>query len=152
MKRVLTALALLVFASSTVASAHPPAKKWSAAALADGVATAFAGGDWSALDTARAYAGKIRVVIENSLSDDNDPDRFVTRSFSSFAAFETWLKSREHDGMPARNVSTMTGCAKGTCSFEKDGLLHNHIYLRKVTYGMRGGSAYVKTIYILDGD
>jgi hypothetical protein len=44
-------------------------------------------------------------------------------------------------------------CAKGVCTYNFDGgILHNNLYLKKITYGMRGGCPYLKSIYLLDGD
>lgn len=150
MKKCLTATALALFAMSSLAMAHPPGKKWSATELATAVSENF--GDLSKLDVDRPLVGKVRIVIENSLSEASDPGRFVIRSFSTFTKAEAWLKKDEHDGMPGRNAEAVKKCSKGTCTFEQNGMLHNNIYLTKITYGIRGGSAYVKTIYIVDGD
>ena len=105
------------------------------------------------LDAQRPYFGRVRIVIEHSLADDNDKGRFVIRSFTSLAKAESWLKSREHEAMPGRAAKPLQKCAKGICTFNfDDGIVHNTLYLKKITYGMRGGCPYLKTIYLLDGD
>ncbi|HEY6046283.1 MAG TPA: hypothetical protein VIU65_06740, partial [Pyrinomonadaceae bacterium] len=91
--------------------------------------------------------------IEHSLADDNDPQRFKVRRFASFALAEKWFKKQEIDGMPGRHAMPLVKCAKGVCTYNFDGgILHNNLYLKKITYGMRAGCPYIKKIYILDGD
>ena len=105
------------------------------------------------LDADRPYLGSIRIVIEHSLADDNDPQRFVVRRFTSFARAEKWFKSKEIEGLPGRNAMPLVKCAKGVCTYNfNGGILHNNLYLKKMTYGMRGGCPYLKSIYLLDGD
>jgi hypothetical protein len=107
----------------------------------------------SGLDAQKPYLGTVRIVIENSLGEPNDKGRFVIRRFGSLAKAEAWLKSREHDEMPARESRPLQRCAKGVCTYNFDGgILHNHLYLKKITYGTRAGCPYIKTIYLLDGD
>lgn len=75
------------------------------------------------------------------------------RRFASLARAEAWLKSREHEDLPARSVKPFQKCAKGVCTFDfNGGILHNNLYLKKITYGVRNGCPYIKTIYLLDGD
>lgn len=104
------------------------------------------------LDQQRAGRGRIRVTIEHSLADDDDPKRFEVRRFSSLIKFEQWLKSRETDGMPGRYSREMK-CSRGVCRANLDGgINHNSLYLKRMTYGISNGCPYLKTIYILDGD
>lgn len=150
MKRFIAAVALALFAMSSVTMAGTPAKKWSARELAAAVSGAF--DDLSKLNADRSMVGKVRIVIENSLGELDDPDHFMIRSFANFTKAEAWLTSREHDGQPGRNAGAVKRCAKGICTFEQTGMLHNNIYLTKISYGIRGGSAYIKSIYIINGD
>jgi hypothetical protein len=118
---------------------------------------AYAARDLGRLDAEHVRLGRVTIRIENSLGEDTDPDRFVTKSFRSFAAAEKWLRSREHgpnaDDGPARSVRPLKRCRKGLCTYDFDGgILHNNLYLQKVSYSLSRGKAYIKTIYLLDGD
>jgi hypothetical protein len=105
------------------------------------------------LDAEYPHAGKVRIVIENSLADDRAKDRFVSRAFTTLTRAEGWLKSRERDNGPARETMPLKRCRQGLCTFDFDGgILHNHLYLKKIAYGLRSGKPYLKTIYLLDGD
>lgn len=101
------------------------------------------------LDARRPYLGGVRVVIEHSISG-----RFERRQFRTLAQAERWLKSREReDGTPFRETRPLEECSRGTCTYDfNGGILHNHLYLQKVSYGLIKGRPYIKTIYLLDGD
>jgi hypothetical protein len=97
--------------------------------------------------------GRVRIVIEHSLAEDNARDRYVIKRFTSLARAESWLRSREHEAMPARAAKPLKRCAKGVCAYNFDGgIVHNTLYLKKISYGLRGGCPYIKTIFLLDGD
>jgi hypothetical protein len=146
-------LALALFCLGLPTHAQSPCRKQPISDLAKSLAGAFEGKTLSSLDAQKPYAGKVRMVIEHSLADDNAKDRFVIRSFTSLAKLESWLKSREHEDQPGRNSRPLERCAKGVCTYSLDGgILHNNLYLKKITYGLRAGCPYVKTIYLLDGD
>ena len=152
-KTLVSALALVSFCFSSPVRAVSPCKKQPVEDFAKAIAAAYEGKTLSSLDAQKPYVGKVRIVIEHSLGEDDDKDRFVIKSFTSLAKFERWLKSREHEVMPARESRPLTRCRKGVCTFNFDGgILHNHLYLKKITYGLRGGCPYIKTIYLLDGD
>ncbi|HEX8175555.1 MAG TPA: hypothetical protein VF543_10580 [Pyrinomonadaceae bacterium] len=106
------------------------------------------------LDARRPYLGRVRIVIEHSLAADGAKEQYESRSFRTLAQADRWLKSRENsDGLPARETRPLYDCGSGSCEFDLNGgILHNHLYLTKVTYGMRRGRPYIKTIYLLDGD
>ena len=117
------------------------------------VADAYTAKTLGGLDAEYPHAGKVRIVIENSLADDRAKDRFVSRAFTTLARAEGWLKSRERDDGPARETMPLKRCRQGLCTFDFDGgILHNHLYLKKIAYGLRSGKPYIKTIYLLDGD
>jgi len=142
-------IAIVVLAAGTAAQC----KKQPIAALAKAVDEGFEARTLGDLDAQKPYVGRLRIVIEHSLAGDNDKDRFVVRSFASLAKAEAWLKSREHDEMPGRQSMPFQKCANGVCTFNFDGgILHNTLYLKKITYGIRNGCPYLKTIYLLDGD
>ncbi len=148
-----SALVLFVFSLSSMAAAQTVCKQQPVETLAKSVAEAYNQKTLATLDHHKPYRGSIRVVIEHSLADDDAPDRFVVRRFASLARFERWLKSREHEEMPARSIMPFKSCARGVCSFDFDGgILHNNLYLKKITYGASKGCPYLRTIYLLDGD
>lgn len=144
---------LVLFSLSITSHAAPDCKKQSIENLVNAVAEAYEAKTLGTLDAQRPYASRVRIVIEHSLADDNDKGRFVIRSFASLAKAEAWLKSREHEEMPGRQSRPITKCSKGVCSYNLEGgINHNNLYLTKITYGIRNGCPYLKTIYLLDGD
>lgn len=106
------------------------------------------------LDARRPYLGKVRIVIEHSLAGDGEKGQYEIRTFRTLAQAERWLKSREReDGTPFRQTRPLIECEGGVCEFDfNGGILHNQLYLKKVSYGYRRGRPYIKTIYLLDGD
>ena len=150
---LVTAVAAILLSFSLPVHAQTPCKKQPVQDLVKAVAEGFETKTVRRLDAQKPYVGRVRIVIEHSLADDNAKDRFVIRSFSSLARAERWLKSREHDEMPGRDTKPLARCAKGVCTYNFDGgIVHNTLYLKKITYGARGGCPYLKTIYLLDGD
>lgn len=142
---------VLLLLTSTIA--QPKCKKQPIKNLVNAFAESFSNKTMGTLDADRPYVGRFTIRIEHSLADDDDPQRFDVRRFSSFARAEQWFKSREIEGMPGRNTRPLVKCAKGVCSYNSEGgILHRNLYLTKITYGIRNGCPYIKTIYILDGD
>jgi hypothetical protein len=149
----LSAVTLIALTLSLSGRATAQCKKQPIDDLAKAVAEGFEAKTLHDLDAQKPYVGRVRLVIENSLAEDNARDRFVVRSFVSLAKAEAWLKSREHEEMPGRRSMPFQKCAKGVCTFNFDGgILHNTLYLKKISYGTRNGCPYLKTIYLLDGD
>jgi hypothetical protein len=146
-------LVLVLFCFCLPVHAESPCAKQPPQDLAKSIAEAYVGKTMGSLDAQKPYVGKVRIVIEHSLAEDDAKDRFVIKWFPSLAKAESWLKSREHEEMPGRESRPLVGCAKGACTYNFDGgILHNHLYLKKITYGVRTGCPYIKTIYLLDGD
>jgi hypothetical protein len=151
--KTISALALFLFALSSPGQAQSVCKQQPVKDLAKAIAEAYEGKTLGSLDAQRPYLGRVRIVIENSLGEPDDKGRFVIKSFRSLAKAEAWLKSREHQEGPARESRPLKRCAAGVCTFNFDGgILHNHLYLKKISYGTRSGCPYIKTIYLLDGD
>jgi hypothetical protein len=147
------AFSIALLASAVSVAAKPKCKKQPIKNLVEAFAESFANKTMSTLDADRPYVDRFTIRIEHSLADDDDPKRFEVRRFSSFARAEQWLKSREIEELPGRNTRPLLKCAKGVCSYDAGGgLLHNNLYLTKITYGVRNGCPYIKAIYILDGD
>jgi hypothetical protein len=152
-KTLIATLTLILFSLWLPVRAQSPCKKQSVQDLAKQIAEAYQGKTLSSLDAQMPYPGRVRIVIENSLGEPDDKGRFVIKSFTSLAKAEAWLKSREHDGMPGRESRPLERCAKGVCTYNfNGGILHNHLYLKKISYGIRSACPYIKTIYLLDGD
>jgi hypothetical protein len=149
---VTVALFLLVISSSTYSQSQPNSQ--TADQFARTLSEAYAAKTMAALDADHPYVGKVKIIIEHSLADDNAKGRFVVKQFRTLAQFERWLKGREvEDGMPARESRPLKRCGKGVCTFDFDGgILHNHLYLKKISYGIRSGRYYIRTMYLLDGD
>lgn len=141
----------LLLTSAALAKAQ--CRKHSAEALAKKIAERFPAKTLSGMDQDRPLRGRVKVTIEHSLADDEDPQRFEIRRFSSLAHLEQWLKKRETDDLPHRFSMDLVNCAKGVCRFFTDGgINHNSLYLKRVTYGTSNGCPYLRSIYILDGD
>lgn len=152
-KFVTLAFNIAFITSAVSVNAQTRCKKQPVTDLVNSFADSFANKSMDSLDVTRSHAGRFTFRIEHSLADDNDSQRFEIKSFSSFAAAEQWLKSREIEGMPGRNTRPLLKCARGVCSYNSEGgILHNNLYLTKITYGVRNGCPYLKTIYLLDGD
>lgn len=146
-------LALSIFTLASTVTAQTGCKQQTIETLIRVVVEGYNQKTLATLDREKPYRGSFRVVIEHSLAEDDAPDRLVARRFASLARFERWLKSREHEDLPARSIMPFKSCAKGVCAFDFDGgILHNNLYLKKITYGTSRGCPYLKTIYLLDGD
>ena len=115
--------------------------------LAGTVAEAWGEGKLGDLDERRPYVGAVRIRIEHGITGEVESRRFRT-----LAQAERWFKSRERADGPGRNIGTLRQCRRGVCAFEQDGMLHNNLYLQKITYGIRRGRPYVKAIHLVDGD
>lgn len=131
-KKSAAALATIIFTGlSTIASARP-CRKQSVERMVTAVAEAFVEKRLGVLDNNRPHSGSVRIVIEYSLADDDDPQRFEIRKFSSLARAERWLKSREIEDLPGRYSRPALKCAKGVCTYNLDGgINHRSLYLQK---------------------
>ncbi len=152
MKTLISLLAILVLAFALSAKTFGQNKD-SVQKLAKELAAAYEGKRLGSLDAKKPYRGSFKIVIEHSLAGDDEPGRFVTRTFSSMKKAEQWLRSRSHDGLPNRQSRPFKRCGTSVCSFDFDGgILHNQLYLKKFTFAKSGGKNYIKTVYLLDGD
>jgi hypothetical protein len=152
MNRLLPIVALFVIAIASSGSAEPPPQKTSIERLVNSVAIAYQKENLGALDPQHPYVGKITIAIKHSLRGDHAP--LDSKTFLSLAAGEQWLKSKARQAGPYRTVKPLIGCQKGLCTFNfKDGILHNHLYLKEIGYGVtKGDRPYIKSILFLDGD
>lgn len=122
--------------------------------LVESLSEAYTSKTLDGLDKERPLLGRVRIVIEHSLAGDDDKDRFEIKTFTTFKQAEQWLRSRERDeGFPARQSKPLVRCRQGVCTYNFDGgILHNNLYLQKISYDYRRGRPFIKTIYLLDGD
>jgi hypothetical protein len=115
--------------------------------LVKAVADAFSAGELGRLDAERPYLQTVRIRVEHSITGGVE-----ARSFRTLARLERWLKGRETGEGPARNGGALRRCRRGVCTFEQEGMLHNNLYLQRITYGLRKGRPYIKAIHIIDGN
>ena len=127
--------------------------KQTAEELAKDFSSAFTGKKLGRLDANRGAVGKVTLTMENSLVEDGAKGQFIVKTFANLKAVENWLTKREIDELPGRTANDLINCKKGVCSFKIDGLLHNNLYLKKVTLGFtKAKCPYIKSIYIVDGN
>jgi hypothetical protein len=149
MRKLVPALALILFALTLQADAQSAAKNKTIGQLEKAFGEAFMAKSLGRLDAGRPLLGRVKIVTEHSIGETE----FTSKSFKTLAEVERWIKSEEReDGTPFREVRPLIRCRKGLCTYDFDGgILHNHLYLQKIAYGYRQGRPYIKTIYFLDG-
>jgi hypothetical protein len=154
---VILAFGLTGFAQSKTTSgargteqsrAHRSPKTQTIQELANAAAKAWSEGNLGSLDSGRPYVGSVKVVVEGQAGE---PPMVWRKTFRTLAQVDRWFASRETADGPGRNMGQLKQCSKGTCTFEQEGMLHNNLYLKKITYGMRKGQPYIKAIYVDDG-
>ena len=112
--------------------------------LSKAVAEAWSEGKLGSLDAMRPYVGSVRVVIEYNVEVER-------KTFKTLAQVDKWFKKGEHGDGPGRNIGPLKQCSRGVCTFEQEGMLHNNLYLQKITYGTTKGKPYIKAIHIITG-
>lgn len=115
--------------------------------IAQDAASAFEAKKLGRLDAKRGKVGRVRLTMENSLADDDDPGRFIVKTFANLKALEKSLYK------PAGRNADSFRCKKGVCVFAGEALLHNNLYLKKITFGYtKNKCPFIKSIFILDGN
>ena len=114
------------------------AKKGTIEYLVQTLAAAFESGRMGTLDAERPYLDTVQIIIEDSLSDDKS-----TKTYKTLKAVDNALGEQ-------RASHRFERCAKGVCSFE-GGVLHNTLFLHKITYTIANGRPYIKAIYFIAG-
>ena len=140
-RNLIIALILLTFSVAASAQASSPRR------LAHKVEIAYLY-DLAKLDGKHLINGRLRVVVEDSLSEETE-----THYFRSFRAMERWLKKgQREDGTPRRATGDLGSCNRSRCVIlYENGILHNHLYLERITFGYHKGHRYIKEIRLLDG-
>jgi hypothetical protein len=147
MKQILGIIVLLLFIS-ILAMAQTSTPKQPIDHLVYFLSEAYSAKKLSDLDGDKPFLGNITVVIQHSLRK-----KVETKSFNTLGKVDEWLKSREKEDLPSRETSTIKQCKKGVCTFDWDsGILHNQLYLNKITFTFSNGRFYITAIHLLDGD
>jgi len=143
MGAVLIAGTMCLYSSTPAQSQDKQARKIAAA-----VADAFGKGQLRQIDRKKLLRGRVKLTIENSIGEPE----YEHYSYRSFSAMGGWIRKQERDGLPNKVVWPLVGCRKGVCTFFRDGgILHNQLYLKKVTYGYRNGRLYISGVQLLAG-
>ncbi len=152
MKQLSIAVALILFALCLSAQAQSSSKVETIAQLESALSEAYQVETLGKLDAGRSFKRKVRVVIEHSLG--TGAEQYESKLVRTFEQLERWLRSRQReDGTPFRESRPLLRCRNGTCTYDfNGGILHNHLYLKRFTYGYHNGQPYIRTIYLLDGD
>jgi hypothetical protein len=115
--------------------------------LATSVADAYTNGKLDQLEI--PLTKKVQIRIKHSLGEGQE----IVREFKTWQDSEKWLSSMSRDSLPARESRSLLNCKQGFCNYNfQAGILHNHLYLKKISYAYKHGRPYIKTIYLLDGD
>lgn len=113
--------------------------------LAARVSKAFMSRDLRALDATKPYGAQVGLVVEHSLGAKSE-----TKKFKRLKDAGLWLMKRRKDAN--LNAGELESCKNSVCAYVIEGLLHNNLYLKKITYGLTNGRPYLKSIHFLDGD
>jgi hypothetical protein len=99
----------------------------------------------------------VKVTIEHSLIEP--PEGVQAHTFSSFAAFETWLRSKEHGGhetgedlLPNREARSRKLVRPGLLEYDNQGISHNTLYLSQIRFTQSGRSIAIIEVVLYDGD
>jgi hypothetical protein len=157
-KQLSVILALMLFVTPSSAQTQSPTKRLTIEKLVDEFEIAYVADTLETLDAKYPNRARMRVVIEYQTIDPE------IKVFKTFRGFGQWLRGRETDpeGMPVEAGTTiklprrvtilLVGCKRGLCTYDFDGgILHNHLYIKKISYGYRKGRPYIKTIFLLSG-
>src|ERR1043165_3220615 len=149
MKRLVISTMLFLPLVSLSALAQSPAKSSAVESLQKVFAKAYEAKELSSLDAAYPYQGRVKIVVEHSLSG-----RLEVRRVRTFREAERWLRHREReDGTPFRAVRPVLKCKRVRCAYDfGGGIDHNHLYLEEILFGYRNGRPHFKEIDLYDGD
>ncbi len=152
MKSIAIAAGITLLIASTTSAKSPPEPN-TVEQLAIEVADAYVKKSLGRLDRKYPVQGKVKIEIEDSLSGGDRETKSVSKEFRQLEQGEKWLRSRSRDEFPVRQSKPLIGCKQGSCTYDfSAGILHNQLYLKKISYGYKNGRPYLKTIYLLDGN
>lgn len=150
MKQLAAALAIILCLVPLPSQARSRCKKQTIEQLVEKLSVAYMNKDLKRLQAERPFLNKLKFVIEHSLGEGE----YDVKVSGYMEDVDDWFKGREReDGTPFRALRPLIACKRGVCDFNFDGGIdHNHLYIRRITYGYRNGCPYLKTIHLLDGD
>jgi hypothetical protein len=152
MKNIAIAAVLMLLMPSNTLAKSPP-EPGTIEQLAIELSDAYVTKNLGRLDRKYPVRGKVKIEIENSLGEDDDKSKYRTKEFQSLSQGEQWLRSKARNDFPVRESRPLIACKQGSCTYDfSAGILHNHLYLKKISYSYKNGRPYLKTIYLLDGD
>ena len=155
-KQLSVIIGLILFIIPLSARAQSRFKKVTIEKLEDVFSTAFGLDTLETLDAKYPHHGRMKVVIEYT---SIEPEIKV---FKTFGGVGRCLRSMETDSMPTetglniklpmRLVMPLVGCKRGLCTYDfNGGILHNRLYIKKISYAYRNKRPYIKTIFLLAG-
>lgn len=150
MKKPLTTIALILLLAHLPARAQSPCKRETIEQVVGELAEAYTAKALGRLDAEHPFAGRVRIIIEHSLGEDE----YEVKGVANLSDAEEWLRNRESEESPKiREVRPLVRCRRGVCTYNFDGgILHNHLYIKKIIYGYRNHCPVIKTILLYDGD
>jgi hypothetical protein len=156
MKQLIAALLLTVFTTSASILGQADSSQKAIHDLQQKIAAAYKENNLASLDAKHLFVGSIRVVIEHSIAEGKNGNALTeSRRFTNLASIDKWIKKRrtDDDNTPFNETMPLLRCRQGRCAYNFDGgILHNHLYLHDLYYGVRNGRPYVTKIHLLDGD
>jgi hypothetical protein len=121
--------------------------------FAQDLAKAYASNNLQVLDKKYPDIGSLQILIEHSISEEENGATFFDTYVPSFHALAKLLQSRQTEGLPRPEVRPLRECANGVCSFYfLNGIQHNTLYLKEIRYNDYSQCLEVETIWFLDGD
>ncbi|MEP7076083.1 MAG: hypothetical protein ABI878_09740 [Acidobacteriota bacterium] len=148
-KKLISMLAIAVCSIAPVAGQTTDRR---ALMLAETISSAFGNG-LTSLDRQNLLRGHLKLTKQYDITDGDQPE-FESKTFTSFAAMERWLKKEENEpGFPVRMSGEKVTCRRGICRLDlvDNQMAHNHVFLTRIYYGYSGGRIYVKRLRILYG-
>lgn len=141
---LLLVLSMLLLTTGALAQGKSKQTKMTAEQLARAVSKVFKEKRLGRLDASRPYLKTVQIITEDTLGEE--PERRIETVKTMKQA------ERMFRGSTNLNIGPLIKCEKGICTYDVSVGAHNNLYLQSITYGYRKGSAYLKTILILDGN
>jgi hypothetical protein len=151
MKKIIVSFMFVLVFFAMAAHAQSSCKNQTIQQLANDFAKAFESKTLAQIDATKPFVITIR--IETSVLGDGRPAQFEYKTVKNFTAFEKWLKNREYEGLPNRSIEPLISCKKGICTYDLKGLLHNTLFLQKISFGYKKDKcSYIKSVFLIDGN
>jgi len=146
-----TVLAIGIFSLSTFGQSN--AKFETIGELGWALTQAYSTRALGTLDAKMPAYRRVKIVIENSLAEDDSKDKLESKTFRNLAEADKWLISNETSlGFPSRIIYPLIKCKLPKCTYDVKGLHHFQLILKSFTYDYRNRRPYIKSIYLVDGN